>query len=72
MLERLAHAVAGTLACSLINTVPGYSQSIGYTADGFYDAVTSGFAGDWAASGFEIFGMGYVQQGNSLVVGKWP
>lgn len=55
-------------AMTALAALPALAQ-VQYTPDGFQDGVTNGIVGDGSNPGFELFGTGYVQQGNSLIVG---
>lgn len=52
-------------AIAVATALPALAQTE-YTPDGFQDGVTNGVVGGGA---FELYGAGYVQQGNSLFVG---
>ncbi|MBF2034764.1 MAG: hypothetical protein IGR92_04610 [Leptolyngbyaceae cyanobacterium T60_A2020_046] len=56
-------------ATALLAPLPALAQVIDYTPDGFRDGVSDGIAGDLATPGFELFGTGYVQQGDHLIIG---
>lgn len=66
---RCLGVLLGAIAGVALAPTPSWAETIEYTPDGVRDGVTDGIPGDWALPGFEIFGTGYGQQGNSLIVG---
>ncbi len=66
MLKRVSFAIAAAAAGTLIASMPGHAQ-VDYSQDSFTDGVEGSRVG--SNSDFELYGTGYVQQGNHLIVG---
>ena len=63
---RLGIGSIGVATSLLVGMSPAPAATINYTADSFTDGVTGPVIGGGA---FELYGIGYVQQGNDLFVG---
>jgi len=66
MLKQVSCAIAAAAAGTLIAGMPGHAQ-VKYSQDSITDGVEGSLNG--AASPYELYGTGYKQEGNQLIVG---